>query len=131
LLAVLDQPKARVRTLACERVDDGQAEDRAEYALRVPRDLFALRGHFRAFPIVPGVVELDLAREQSRARWPELGALRRVRRLKFLRPLRAGERLHMSLVRGAGAKVEFCLRTRADGGEKIAVGQLEFEAPRA
>ena len=66
---------------------------------------------------------LDLAREQAQLRWPALGGLRRVLRLKFVRPLRPGEHLRMSLIRD-GRRVQFCLAT--DDSDKIGVGTLEF-----
>ncbi|NVB42532.1 AMP-binding protein [Pseudenhygromyxa sp. WMMC2535] len=126
LLEALEQPKPKVRNLECALLeagdDQGAGASWAEYALYVPRDLYALRGHFRSFPIVPGVLELALAREQAVARWPQLGRLSSARRLKFLRPLRPGERLQMSL-RRRGQRVDFQLYR---GDDKVGVGTLEF-----
>lgn len=124
VLAELDRDKARVRTLASRRLpsDDPSV---AEFALYVPRDLFALRGHFRQFPIVPGVAQLDLARERAVDVWPDLGVLSRVLRLKFVRPLRPGESLQLRLTR-RGPKVDFCLYRNQGDDDPIGVGQLEF-----
>jgi acyl-coenzyme A synthetase/AMP-(fatty) acid ligase/3-hydroxymyristoyl/3-hydroxydecanoyl-(acyl carrier protein) dehydratase len=136
LLELFDQPKSRVATLECRAVDldAGQdaAQDIARYQVYVPRDLMALRGHFRDHPIVPGVVQLDLAREQARGRWPELGGLRRVLRLKFVRPLRPGDQVELTLHRTRADAVEFTLRSispgtsQGGGAETISTGTLEF-----
>jgi acyl-coenzyme A synthetase/AMP-(fatty) acid ligase len=77
LLEALDAPKPRVETLECRLLadvgtakggecpkQDGDA-DKAVFTVYVPRDLYCLRGHFRAQPIVPGVVQLELARSQA------------------------------------------------------------------
>ncbi|EDM76836.1 Putative AMP-dependent synthetase and ligase [Plesiocystis pacifica SIR-1] len=136
LLETIEGGKHKVRTLECTPLSatDTDAGTVAEYALYVPRDLFALRGHFRRFPLVPGVVELDLAREQAALRWPELGRLARVLRLKFVRPLRPGEHLRMRLTRRKTNKVDFCLYAEIDAAgsgsaeDRVGVGQLVFEA---
>lgn len=122
LLDALDQQKPRVRTLDCVAIVASEATT-ARYELYVPRDLYALRGHFRGAPIVPGVLQLELARAKAVERWPELGLLRRALRVKFVRPLRPGERLHMLLER-RGDKVDFTLAS--SDIDKIATGTLEF-----
>jgi acyl-coenzyme A synthetase/AMP-(fatty) acid ligase/3-hydroxymyristoyl/3-hydroxydecanoyl-(acyl carrier protein) dehydratase len=122
LLEALDAPKPRVETLECRLLADvGTAkggecpkqggDDTAVFAVYVPRDLYCLRGHFRAQPIVPGVVQLEFARSQALSRWPELvgRGLSQVLRLKFLRPLRPGEHLRLELVRRGDARVDFQL----------------------
>lgn len=123
MLDAIEQQKARVRTLDCVAIVEADP-DKARYELYVPRDLHALRGHFRHAPIVPGVLQLELARSKALERWPELGSLRRALRIKFLRPLRPGERLQMLLERRDEQRVEFTLA----GADKIASGVLEFAA---
>ncbi len=131
LLELFDQPKSRVTTLDCRPVaSENDGPGRAHFEVYVPRDLIALRGHFRDHPIVPGVVQLDLARAQAQARWPELGGLRRVVRLKFIRPLGPGDRVELVLHRSGGGEsnvVEFTLRSFV-GAESISSGTLEFES---
>jgi acyl-coenzyme A synthetase/AMP-(fatty) acid ligase len=123
LLDAIEQSKPRVRTLDCvATVDDDP--NVARYELYVPRDLHALRGHFRGAAIVPGVLQLELARAKAVERWPELGSLRRALRVKFLRPLRPGERLSMLLERSGTDRVDFTF-ARADA-DKVATGTLGF-----
>ncbi len=123
LLEVIAQDKPRVRTLECVAADEPEPE-RARFELYVPRDLYALRGHFRGVPIVPGVLQLELARTKAVERWPELGGMRRVVRVKFVRPLRPGERLVLLLERRGDDRVEFTF----ENGQKIATGVLSFAA---
>lgn len=122
LLDAIAQQKPRVRTLDCVLVDSEPTL--ARYELYVPRDLYALRGHFRGAPIVPGVLQLELARAKAVERWPELGGLRRAVRVKFVRPLRPGERVHMLLERRGADRVELTLASSST--EKIATGMLSF-----
>jgi acyl-coenzyme A synthetase/AMP-(fatty) acid ligase/3-hydroxymyristoyl/3-hydroxydecanoyl-(acyl carrier protein) dehydratase len=111
LMEAFEAPKPRVETLECRLLADVGDADTAVFAVYVPRDLYCLRGHFRAQPIVPGVVQLELARSQALSRWPELvgRGLSQVLRLKFLRPLRPGEHLRLELVRRGDARVDFQL----------------------
>jgi acyl-coenzyme A synthetase/AMP-(fatty) acid ligase len=118
LLEAFDAPKPRIETLECRLLADAGNDDTAVFAVYVPRDLYSLRGHFRATPIVPGVVQLELARSQAVSRWPELvdRTLAKVLRLKFLRPLRPGEQLRLELVRRDASRVDFRLFDSFDHG---------------
>lgn len=137
LLEVIEGPSTRVESLECRAVGsdggsdgerDGASDDEvdaavAEFEVYVPRDLYSLRGHFRGAPIVPGVAQLELARSAAATRWPALGQLRTVRRLKYLRPLRPGEHLRLVLERRAQGRVDFRLLA---GAESVSVGSLNF-----
>jgi acyl-coenzyme A synthetase/AMP-(fatty) acid ligase/3-hydroxymyristoyl/3-hydroxydecanoyl-(acyl carrier protein) dehydratase len=116
LLEAFEAPKPRVELPEC-RLLEGDTPDAADFAVYVPRDLYGLRGHFRVMPIVPGVVQLELARTQALARWPELvkpsgHRLAQVLRLKFVRPLRPGEHLRLEL-RRSDMRVDFRLSADA------------------
>jgi acyl-coenzyme A synthetase/AMP-(fatty) acid ligase/3-hydroxymyristoyl/3-hydroxydecanoyl-(acyl carrier protein) dehydratase len=127
LLDAFDAPKSRVETLECRLLPDARDADTAVFAVYVPRDLYGLRGHFRAQPIVPGVVQLELARSEAVSRWPELvgRVLSQVLRLKFLRPLRPGEHLRLELVRRGDARVDFRLLDSFDHAP-VSTGTLMF-----
>ena len=93
---------------------------------RVPRDLLALRGHFRGNAVVPGVVLTQFAEARAREHWPELAEIRGVLRLKFTRSLVPGEAFSVRLEpspRGGQARVNF----RFFGGDsEYASGCLLF-----
>jgi acyl-coenzyme A synthetase/AMP-(fatty) acid ligase/3-hydroxymyristoyl/3-hydroxydecanoyl-(acyl carrier protein) dehydratase len=130
LQEAFEAPKPRVETLECRPLADADADtNTAKFAVYVPRDLYSLRGHFRAQPIVPGVVQLELARSQALLRWPDLVGRRlaQVLRLKFLRPLRAGEHLRLELVRHDFKRVDFRLLSLDHEHEaSISTGTLMF-----
>jgi hypothetical protein len=65
--------------------------------LRVPPDLRALRGHFAALPIVPGVVHLAWALHFARADLGVTTALRGMDQVKFRRIVQPGHRLVLSV----------------------------------
>lgn len=94
---------------------------------RVPSHLGFFRGHFDGDPILPGVVQLQrLALREARLRWPELGAVVRLSRVKFKRPIRPGEELVLSLSRKRPELVEMSLRC---GDEVASSGLLHFGSP--
>ncbi|PRQ03693.1 putative sulfoacetate--CoA ligase [Enhygromyxa salina] len=127
LLEIIEGPSARIDALECRAIaSEGEGPGRvAEFEVYVPRDLYCLRGHFRGAPIVPGVAQLELARSVALTQWPALGQLRAVRRLKYLRPVRPGERLRLVLDHRAEDRVDFRLLA---GAEPVSVGTLSFTA---
>ena len=85
-----------------DREDGGgeSGESYREVTVRVPESLCFFDGHFPGDPILPGVVQLErLALPEAEARWPELGPLDRIRRLKFIAPLRPGAVARLRLER--------------------------------
>jgi acyl-coenzyme A synthetase/AMP-(fatty) acid ligase len=92
----------------------------------VPPGLPCFAGHFPGDPVLPGVVQLDaLVARQVERLWPDAGALRTVKRLKFSRVIRPGERLVVELARDrAAGTVQFSI----DGpGGRCASGTLVFQ----
>jgi 4-coumarate--CoA ligase (photoactive yellow protein activation family) len=88
--------------------------DRRRFEIPVRADLPWFRGHFDGAPILAGVVQLELiVVAQLRRAWPELGAVLRVTRLKFRRPIRPEQTLLLELVRD-GAQVSFSLSRGAE-----------------
>ena len=73
------------------------------YAAEIPRDLVFLRGHFDAFEIVPGAVLVErLVWPIVKTEWPELNALRGIRRLRFRRPVLPGQQLAVAVDHAPG-----------------------------
>ena len=121
----LHPPSRHLVTLGSIRARDEDLE-RMDVDLSVPADLFAFRGHFEGDPVLPAVVQLDggVLPQVERA-WPDLGCLERARRLKFVRPIRPGDVIRLSLERRNGARqVEFSIET---GGETCSSGLLIFQ----
>jgi acyl-coenzyme A synthetase/AMP-(fatty) acid ligase len=109
-----------------ETSQDGDTQVRVR-GLWPPRDLYWFRGHFSAYPLVPGVVQLNVASDEAREAWSDLMQLSAVRRLKFKRPIRPGEKVKLELRRKAGkTRVEF--KYLADEG-LASSGVLDF-SPR-
>ncbi len=94
---------------------------------RVPMRLPSLAGHFPNFPILPGVSQLcELVLPAVEKRFPDLLSLRRLERLKFVRPIYPGDDLELTLERETiGTTVRFRI-VRA--GEICASGRLLFVA---
>jgi acyl-coenzyme A synthetase/AMP-(fatty) acid ligase len=102
------------------------AEELPDGRLRVPipAELGYFRGHFSEQPILAGVVQLQqIALRQARRRWPELGAIARVTRVKFKRLVGPGEELFLQLARKNERQVQFEL-SAADG--PVSSGMLHF-----
>jgi 4-coumarate--CoA ligase (photoactive yellow protein activation family) len=122
LLALFEPAAAEIEW--GERVRDGA---RVRVELRVPAGLVYFRGHFDDWPVLPGVTQLGLlAVREALANWPDLRALRRVRQLKFKRPIEPDEALALELVRHDDARIDFRIER---AGELCSSGSLIF-APR-
>jgi 3-hydroxymyristoyl/3-hydroxydecanoyl-(acyl carrier protein) dehydratase len=116
----------RAALLALFEIWQLATEELAGGRLRVPipAELGYFRGHFEGQPILAGVVQLQqIALRQARRRWPELGAVARITRLKFKRLVRPGEELFLRLERKSELHVQFELDA-ADG--PVSSGVLHF-----
>ena len=104
--------------------------ERWQERIHVPAELRYVEGHFPSDPIVPGVAQVvALAEERARHAWPELGASRGLRRLKFMSALRPGEHFVLALERKSSegeSKVSFRIDRDAEEAEKCSIGTLLF-----
>ncbi|MEZ4448471.1 MAG: hypothetical protein R3B09_03250 [Nannocystaceae bacterium] len=110
------------------RADAGR--DIARFAVEVPSDLIFLQGHFPGFPILPGIAQIvPLALGAARRVWPDLGAPRRLSRLKFRQPIYPEQILELHLER---REEPLQVRFRVEREGRIcSEGALEFPPPSA
>ena len=73
-----------------------------ELCLFLPDSLRWFKGHFPGHPLLPGVVQLHWAISAAREHLGARGAFQGLRALKFMRPLRPGKMLTLSLLPNAG-----------------------------
>jgi 3-hydroxymyristoyl/3-hydroxydecanoyl-(acyl carrier protein) dehydratase len=94
--------------------------------LRIPANYGYFRGHFDDHAILPGVVQLEqMALKVTRERYPELGAVARLTRVKFKRPIRPGDELVLEVVRKGPQQVQFDIRC---GDDAAASGIFHFRS---
>ena len=92
----------------------------------VPADHLCLAGHFPGDPIVPAVLLLDLGCALLGGLRPDLGALREVRSVKFVHPVRPEEAVEAVFTAG-GVPGSFRFSCSTAAGLAVQ-GQLLFEA---
>ncbi|MBI3759846.1 MAG: hypothetical protein HY269_08860 [Deltaproteobacteria bacterium] len=79
-------------------IDVKVGDRRVEMSLAIPRELVYFHGHFPAFPILPGVVQIDWAVTYSK-RYFNLGdAAARTLQIKFRQIIRPGDQLLLTLI---------------------------------
>lgn len=114
LLALFD-----VWTFPREVMPDGRTR------FMVPVQSGYFRGHFEGQPILPGVVQLkNLVLDEVRRRFPQLGALARMTRVKFKRLVAPGEVFTLTLVPKGESALQFALEV---AGAPAASGVLHFQ----
>ena len=97
--------------------------ERVEMPLRFPIGESWFRGHFPGMPILPGVVQLGRAVEESRRRFGVTGALRRVKKMKFVNVIGPDEDVVLTLERKDDGSIAYEYRK---GDEPCSSGVLEF-----
>lgn len=103
LLALFEVSPAPLRFLEPEAEEVLPCEKGREVRrllFTVSPELRYFEGHFPGMPVLAGVVQLDgLVLRQVERLWPEEGAPRRVKRLKFARLIKPRERISLTLER--------------------------------
>lgn len=92
--------------------EERRTEEGVEVALLdfvIREDLFYFRGHFDGMPVLPGVLQLQgLVARQAARLWPDLTAVRKVRKLQFRKLIQPNHVVRLRLARPAGeARVDF------------------------
>lgn len=91
------------------------------YAAHIPPDLVFFHGHFDALAVLPGAVLVErVVWPAVTAEWPDIRALRGIRRLRFRRPVFPDQQLAIAVQRGPG-RVTFEVSCAA---APVASGQL-------
>jgi acyl-coenzyme A synthetase/AMP-(fatty) acid ligase/3-hydroxymyristoyl/3-hydroxydecanoyl-(acyl carrier protein) dehydratase len=95
------------------------------FAVDVRAHCIFFEGHFRDFPILPGVVPLaEMAMPQIRKLYPDLGRLLRLSRARFRRPIFPDRQVELRLTRKDNV-VQYELHSES---ELAASANLHFEA---
>lgn len=101
------------------------ADCRVEMSLAIPVGLVYFQGHFPAFPVLPGVVQIDWVVTYSK-RYFNLGdAAARTLQIKFRQIIRPGERLLLTLLhQQLNSQIQF---TYANAEGISSSGRIGFE----
>jgi 4-coumarate--CoA ligase (photoactive yellow protein activation family) len=130
LFAAQAGARTRLEPEAEEAVAGAPGVDARRLTFTIPADLLWFEGHFPGDPVLPGVAELDaLVARQVERLWPEAGALRAVKRLKFSHVIRPGERIALLLERDAARGTVAFTVEGAQG--RCASGTLAFRVREA
>ncbi|HVJ90107.1 MAG TPA: hypothetical protein VM580_09915 [Labilithrix sp.] len=115
VLRRLFPPRAVVRDITLDPTSD---------TVDVPREYVFFKGHFDQFALLPAVVQLsEIVVPLARLRYPELGPLLGLRRLRFRRPILPGDQVRVALERDGTTNVRFSLRV---GNDAVSSGSMTF-----
>lgn len=99
----------------------------------LPADLIHFDGHFPEFPLLPGVTQLaSVVVPLARRAFPGLGAVQKLRRVRFRRPIGPDQTIVVTLSR-AELRVAFEIAIEGEPREVASTGTVEFrsDAPDA
>ncbi len=87
-----------------------------EVVATISPDLVFFRGHFPGNPVLPGAIQIDrLVLPCIKARWPDLGSVRAIRRIKFKKPITPKRQLRINVDRdGEHVRFRICSETDRD-----------------
>jgi 3-hydroxymyristoyl/3-hydroxydecanoyl-(acyl carrier protein) dehydratase len=101
------------------------ADLRVEMSLAIPPGLVYFQGHFPAFPILPGVVQIDWVVIYSKRYFNLADAAARTLQIKFRQIIRPGERLLLTLIhQQSNSQIQF---TYANAEGISSSGRIGFE----
>ncbi|MEQ1440495.1 hypothetical protein AAG565_14140 [Fontimonas sp. SYSU GA230001] len=102
--------------------------DRVELRIRIEPSLDVFPDHFPEYPMLPGVVQLGWAVRAAQRECGMPGELARLSGLKFMQPLRPGDRLTLRLEKLGAQDVAF---SYVAGATVHSSGRLRFNAAAA
>ena len=126
-------PRASVMPILSSRYQEPVIEDVLEseetYSAEVTfiPDAVYFEGHFNAFKILPGVVQLDLAERLIRRKWRMPPFAGEILRLKFQRPVQPRERVHLELKRSSPDDFAFAIDC---GGSPCTSGVMKYRVKK-
>ena len=78
-------------------LQDTRGDERRRRVLQIDEDLECLAGHFPGFPVVPGVAQIEWVLDCARDMLGRPVTVRGIETLKFKRPLRPADVVHLSV----------------------------------
>ncbi|KAA8733853.1 AMP-binding protein [Acinetobacter qingfengensis] len=100
------------------------AQDQADYRLEFIAEMACFKGHFKDFPVYPGVAQLGLMIHFSRQNWTDLQDCLGYEQLKFQGLIRPYDVLDLHLQRD-GHKINFNLHNQQQ--QRVAGGRILFQ----
>ncbi|MEJ2127498.1 MAG: hypothetical protein P8X81_01490 [Woeseiaceae bacterium] len=106
-------------------VSESADSNRAEFEIRIPRDLLYLQGHFPGEPVLPGVVQVHWAIELARKHFDLKSEFVAIEGLKFHRVIEPDTRLGLTVeYDDASGKLRFAYTS---GDDTYSQGRVLFE----